>query len=201
MRFISKRSHNFDLVIFMEAVLYLISIICIIYFSSKGVKLKVLEPVMIIALVSFIKITMKKLQVNKVIIGLIYIFIFISMIFANEFDFYSKVPKLDKIEHLLSGVILFYIGDSIFNYIVMKQDTTFENKIAVIMFSFFFAGAAAGFWEIFEFSSDTLLGFNSQNGSLFDTMTDIIYGTLGAMLSGFYSYFKLKNKIKQTSIS
>lgn len=196
---ILKDSHRFTIVTFMEAVLYSISIICIVYFSFKNVKLKILEPAMVIVLVTFIKITMKKLKVNNVVIGLIYIFIFISMILGNEFNYYSIIPKLDKIEHLLSGIILFYVGNSIFNYLEKKQDVNFESKITLIMFSFFFAGAAAGFWEIFEFSADTLLGFTSQNGSLFDTMTDIIYGTLGALLSGLYSYFKTSSKeIKQT---
>ena len=40
-----------------------------------------------------------------------------------------------------------------------------------------FSIAAAGVWEIWEFSTDMLFGFHSQNNSLIDTMMDIICGS------------------------
>jgi hypothetical protein len=48
----------------------------------------------------------------------------------------------------------------------------------------------AGCWEIFEFTTDRLFGLYSQNGSLVDTMVDIICGTVGA--GGTALYLALK---------
>ena len=54
-------------------------------------------------------------------------------------------------------------------------------KISRMIFAFFFSSACAGIWEIFEFTSDKLLGGGMQRG-MEDTVTDIIAGNGGALL-------------------
>lgn len=53
----------------------------------------------------------------------------------------------------------------------------------IIWFAFFFAVAMA---------VDHLFGLHSQNGSLTDTMIDMICGTLSAVVASFYLYDKAR---------
>ena len=61
-------------------------------------------------------------------------------------------------------------------------------------FSIFFAMAVAGGWEIWEFTTDQLLGFASQNNSLIDTMLDIICGTVMGVITNIPIYLQSKGK-------
>ncbi|WP_188175210.1 hypothetical protein [Paenibacillus sedimenti] len=113
---------------------------------------------------------------------------------ANEFEFYSIIPYLDKIEHVFSGVILCFVGLLFFRQINKHVEILhLQSKIAV-WFSFFFAVAMAGFWEIHEFTTDWLFGLTSQMGSLLDTMWDIICGTAGAIATSRYLTYKARKK-------
>jgi hypothetical protein len=49
-------------------------------------------------------------------------------------------------------------------------------------------------WEIVEFSSDRLFGTFTQRNDLFDTMTDLIYGTTSALLVAILLYLALRNR-------
>lgn len=64
----------------------------------------------------------------------------------------------------------------------------------IIWFAFLFTVAMAGMWEIYEFTVDHLFGLHSQNGSLTDTMMDMICGTLGAVVVAFYLHNKARRK-------
>ncbi|WP_454193282.1 hypothetical protein [Paenibacillus sp. Marseille-Q7038] len=111
------------------------------------------------------------------------IFITITMMLANLFGMYGVIPYLDKIEHLLSGVILFFVGQFILNKMIKRKGIDSLPSNIMIWFSLFFAVAMAGMWEVYEFSVDHLFSLNSQNGSLKDTMLDIICGTIGATVT------------------
>ena len=63
-----------------------------------------------------------------------------------------------------------------------------------IFFSIAFSIAAAGVWEIWEFSTDQLFGFTSQNNSLIDTMGDIICGTVMGIIANIPIYLHIKGK-------
>lgn len=113
------------------------------------------------------------------------------MFMAVEFSFYTKIFGLDKVEHLSSGVMLVFIGFLIFKHINEKEEHIQINNLTIVLFSLFFAIACAGCWEIFEYSSDKLLHLSTQNGSLEDTMQDIICGTTGASITSVYLYFRI----------
>jgi hypothetical protein len=74
------------------------------------------------------------------------------------------------------------------------------NPAFVALFSFAFAMAIGGLWEIFEFSMDNFLGLNMQKTGLVDTMWDLIVDALGALfisVSGFL-YMIRRNKYSLT---
>ena len=120
---------------------------------------------------------------------LIYSFIVGAMYLGNIFDFYIIIPMYDKILHLLSGLIIGLIGYIFFLHVSNGNVENSFKRYMPILFSIIFSIAAAGIWEIWEFSTDQLFGFVSQNNSLNDTMWDIICGTLMGIVANIPIYF------------
>ncbi|AVK46775.1 hypothetical protein AXY43_01340 [Clostridium sp. MF28] len=194
----TKRNYGFN--DYFELFLYALAVICSIYFLIRGDMQRTLQPILIILVLTFIKVLINKSRI-PISTGLrfsVLAFIFITMFFANEFKGYSFIPYLDKIEHLSSGVILFYIGSLILE-LINKNETNKLNVKTIILFSLFFAIAMAGIWEIYEFTTDRLFGLRSQNNSLVDTMGDIICGSIGSLFTSIYTYKTLKVNFKFSS--
>ena len=83
--------------------------------------------------------------------------------------------------HFLSGFITAPIGKQV--YINLKGDV--KKRRLMLVFALLFAISLAAGWEIYEFTIDSLLKTNSQNGSLSDTMWDIIAGSVSAVIYVF----------------
>lgn len=114
------------------------------------------------------------------------------MLLANLFGLYSVIPYLDEIEHLLSGLILCFVGLLVIRKMIRSQAMTHFPAPIAIWFALFFSVAMAGVWEIYEFTADRLFGLSSQIGSLLDTMGDTICGTVGAVVTALYLTYKAK---------
>jgi len=129
--------------------------------------------------------------------------------------YYSSVEWFDAYLHTFGCFVCVFAGYEL--TMALKRDNFALSPLVGAMsgfgFSFFFAVA----WEIFEFTSDTLMtGGNSQNWSfynsdgllayfpdiepqryaLLDTMTDLIFGAVGSILGGIalLVYLRIKNK-------
>ena len=100
-------------------------------------------------------------------------FVFLSMYLASVWNFYS-ITNYDKFLHLLSGAIIAIIGYILFIYLTNDISRKEMNPLTSAIFVILFATAAAGVWEIWEFTTDSLFGLTAQNNSLNDTMWDII---------------------------
>ena len=92
------------------------------------------------------------------------------------------IKHWDKILHFTSGLILGMLGYVVFLNLVPKEAREKMNAWCSVIFSFLFGSACAGIWEIYEFTVDHLLGLLCQNNSLVDTMSDIIAGTITALI-------------------
>ena len=124
------------------------------------------------------------------------IFIFLSMYLASVWNFYG-IPNYDKFLHLLSGAIIAIIGYALFIYLTNDISRKEMNPLTSVIFVILFATAAAGVWEIWEFTTDSLFGLSAQNNSLHDTMWDIICGTIVGVITAIPIYINSKsNKIK-----
>ena len=134
------------------------------------------------------------LRRSRISFYLIFTFVFAAMYLGSVLDFYIIIPGYDKILHLISGIIIAYIGFIFYLTLVKTDDKEAVNPMMGVVFSIIFSIAAAGAWEIWEFSTDQLFGFTSQNNSLIDTMMDIICGTLGGIVSLFPIYRFIKGK-------
>lgn len=183
-----------------EMVLYLICGVSIVYFGLKGIYAKCFQAGLIIAVLLLfrgVNIWTKR-ELPPILRSSVLIFITITMLLANLFNMYAVIPYLDKIEHFISGIILFFVGQFILNKIARAHEMDHLPIRMIIWFSFYFATAMAGLWEIYEFTVDHLFGLKSQNGSLADTMTDMICGTLSAIATALYLLNKAR--IKKTDV-
>lgn len=137
------------------------------------------------------------LRKSRISFYLIYSFIVGAMYLGNVFDFYIIIPMYDKILHLLSGLIIGVIGYILFLHVSNAENDGSFKKYMPILFSIMFSIAAAGVWEMWEFSTDQLFGFASQNNSLNDTMWDIICGSIMGIIANIPIYLYIRGmKIK-----
>lgn len=176
-----------------EIGLYAICGLSAIYFIFQKVYAKSFQAILIISVLLLIRglVKWKKSELFPALRFSILFFIMLTMLLANLFGLYGVIPYLDKAEHLLSGVILCFVGLLVLRKMIRTQGiSAFPSPIA-IWFALFFAVAMAGCWEIYEFATDFLFGLTSQNG-LIDTMMDIICGTVGAAGTALYLGYKAK---------
>lgn len=129
----------------------------------------------------------------KVIYYINMLFIFLSMYLASVLDFYS-ITNYDKFLHLLSGAIIAIIGYVLFLYLTNEKARKEIHPLISVIFVILFATSAAAVWEIWEFTTDSLFGLKAQNGSLNDTMWDIICGTLVGVITSIPIYLYNKGK-------
>ena len=94
-------------------------------------------------------------------------------------NLYKYLGFYDRLVHYLSGVILAEAGMILISRIFKKRGLKDDAAVKLI-FAFFFSAACAGFWEIYEFTADSLLHIDMQ-GSNLNTMGDIVSGVLGAL--------------------
>ena len=134
------------------------------------------------------------LRKSEISYYLIFSFIVAAMYLGNVFDLYIIVPMYDKILHLISGLIIGFIGYIFFLYLSNGCEKGDFKPAMAMIFSIIFSIAAAGVWEIWEFSTDQLFGFASQNNSLVDTMTDIICGTMMGIVANIPIYLHIRGK-------
>ncbi|MBI6871836.1 hypothetical protein [Clostridium aciditolerans] len=158
--------------------------------SGKVFRIGLIYITIFIARLLFNKTFLKKSKAGYV---LALIFIFFSMYLANVMDFYS-IPNYDKLLHLVSGVLLAFLGLIIYIFLCGNKENLTMRPIAMVVFPLLFAIACAGAWEIWEFTTDQIFGFTAQNNSLHDTMWDIICGTVGGSFSCFFMYLYIKGK-------
>ncbi len=110
------------------------------------------------------------------------IFIFLSVFSGRVLGIYALIPYWDKVLHFLSGFLLVLVGKDL----LFKLGKA-PSRLFYLLFLLFFALSGAMLWEIYEFTLDALLGTNSQNASLSDTMWDMIAGSCGTLLSILFS--------------
>lgn len=190
----TSRNHRFNY--FFEMILYLICGVSIVYFGVNGNDDKTFQAALIILVLLLFKglITRTNSELSPALQFSVLVFITITMMLANLFNLYGVIPYLDKIEHLLSGIILFFVGRFILIKMAKRKGLGGLPSNIIIWFAFLFAVAMAGMWEIYEFTVDHLFELHSQNGSLTDTMMDMICGTLGALVASFYLFVEARRK-------
>lgn len=120
-------------------------------------------------------------------------FLFLSMFSGEVLGMYSRFYPWDDIMHFLSGL---FVGVGAVLWLTSVIDRA-NLRIAPwlhALYVFCLGAAMAVIWEVVEFSSDRLFGTFTQRNDLFDTMTDLIFGTSSALIVAMLVYAALKGR-------
>lgn len=109
------------------------------------------------------------------------LFAMFAQFFGAMLCFYDKFSFYDIIMHLLSGILVTFVAHYLFTLLLKKIKSYDIPCFCGIAFSLLAGIASTAVWEIYEFTVDTLFGWDCQLNSLTDTMTDIIAGSIGAL--------------------
>lgn len=155
---------------------------------------KVLRVILIIFTIWIVYFGYKKsfLRKSKFLYYITLAFIFASMYMANVWDFYA-IPHYDKYLHLVSGSIIALFAYVIFIYLCNGKEIKELKPITPVIFVIIFSIAAAGLWEIWEFTTDFLFGLTAQNG-LVDTMLDICCGSIVGIITSIPILLHVKGR-------
>jgi hypothetical protein len=124
---------------------------------------------------------------------LIVAFMFSSIFLGELGDYYEKFWWWDDVLHLSAGVMTGFAGFLLLYTLVVSKRLQ-ANLFIVSFLAFGIAALFGVLWEIVEFSFDHTIGTNMQNGSLSDTMFDLIIDLVGASISITAGYFFMRSQ-------
>jgi uncharacterized membrane protein YjdF len=123
------------------------------------------------------------------------LFVYATLFLGELKNYYAKYSWWDTILHTSSGLAFGILGFIIL-YVIYKTGKIKTSPKMVAMFTFTFALAIGALWEIVEFTIDSTLGPVSNKvlmqGSLVDTMTDLIVDSIGGLFAAIMGYLYLK---------
>lgn len=125
------------------------------------------------------------------------IFVYASLFLGEIHAYYIKFWWWDLILHASSSILLGFAGFFLVYILNTEKAVSIHLKpFFVALFSFAFAVGIGVLWEIFEFSIDSIFGFNMQKSGLVDTMWDLIVNVLSALFVAIFGFVYLKeNKL------
>lgn len=127
---------------------------------------------------------------SRYYLGILF-FTFFAQYLGAMLKFYKIIPIYDLLLHFASGILLVLLADYVYTLLLHRhKDYSIPNVIR-LGFCGLASIASAAVWEIWEYTGDQLLGLQSQGG-LDDTMTDIIAGSIGAVLGVLALWFIIK---------
>lgn len=133
------------------------------------------------------------------------LFIYAATFLGEVRSFYYRVPHFDTILHTLSGGMIATLGFSLIAFLNNSDKIPVTlSPLFVSCFTFCFALALGGVWEIYEFLVDGIMNTNMQKFALesgteligreavVDTMKDLIVDAVGAFVISVIGYISLK---------
>lgn len=141
-----------------------------------------------------------KIKLNNNLKISIILFIFAAQCLGTVLGFYGKFLWWDTMLHTLSGVIFFFVGETLIKQLNNKPEDKNISRKTIVVFGICFSLATGVVWELFEFFVDIILGQNMQitkglvgQEAIKDTMIDLISVTVGTI--GIVIIRKIKDVI------
>ncbi|MCA9388537.1 hypothetical protein KC644_02120 [Candidatus Berkelbacteria bacterium] len=106
----------------------------------------------------------------------------VSLLLLTGPNYYEVYPNADNVMHFLGGASIFTMA-YLATYKLRLADSFLKlsSGLQFLFYLSFVALFVVG-WEVYEFGSDLWLGTRTQP-SLVDTITDMVMGMLGGLLS------------------
>ena len=146
-----------------------------------------------------------KIEIPSKMMVVYTLFIYAATFLGEVRNFYYIVPHFDTILHTFSGGMIAALGFSIIAFLNNSDKIPVTlSPVFVACFTFCFALALGGVWEIYEFIADGILNTNMQKfamedgtaligrAALTDTMKDIIVDAIGGLVISILGYISLK---------
>ncbi len=137
-----------------------------------------------------------KLQFNLPIVISYLIFLVGSQYLGSICGWYG-LGWWDTFMHFISGAILAFAGIALYERMIHRNAGKEISAWFVFLFTLSFAALGGVLWEVYEFSSDQLLGMNLQGGGNTDTMTDLIADTIGGLVIAIWTGVRTKIKLNK----
>ncbi len=152
-----------------------------------------------------------RIEVPAIMSITVIIFAFSALVMGDGLDFYGRIPWWDKLLHAESGILLSIVALWLIHIIMAENEKyIYFNKYFLCLFLVLFSLGIGAFWEILEFSYDSIAGTNSQqfmlsttssiilptdipkqgHAALEDTMWDLILDFLGALLVAIVGFIR-----------
>jgi hypothetical protein len=121
--------------------------------------------------------------------------LFIVNSLANYFYWYQSFSNFDRLMHFAGGVVgsFFLVWFFYDKYIGFLQNKNIKNLFLWNTLVFL---AAAGLWEVMEFSVQGLFGIGHILANPVDSLDDLLFGALGSLV--VIAYFL--NKVRTLKI-
>jgi hypothetical protein len=84
--------------------------------------------------------------------------------------------------HLLSGSLISFLAIDLMGKFSTEQSRSEMSAWFIFLYVLSFGVFGGVLWEIYEFSADQFIGTTTQGGGNFDTMTDLVADTFGALV-------------------
>ena len=123
--------------------------------------------------------------------GGIAVFMFATIFLGETAKFYDNFWWWDTLWHGLSGMVFGLLGYAILILTYRRQNAQ-HAPIFTSVFAVSFSVAISAIWEMLEFLIDITLKTTNMQPSAEDTMTDLIVGGIGALISVYSGYRYLR---------
>jgi len=116
------------------------------------------------------------------------LFLFASQYLGSIVGLYGN-GWWDIFLHVLSGVFLSFLAIDFLHRLDTETRLELPTRF-VLIYILGLSMAGAALWELYEFTSDIVLDTTMQANGNIDTMTDLVAGTLGGLLTAVYGSFQ-----------
>lgn len=124
--------------------------------------------------------------------------LFVANSLANYFYWYQSFTNFDRLMHFAGGVVGSFFLAWLF-YEKYLKFLSHRNLKKLFIFNTLIFLAAAGLWEVMEFSVQGIFGVDHLLANPMDSVDDLIFGTLGSLVGLTYFLNKVRtlNLIKK----
>ncbi|MCM1371104.1 MAG: DUF2238 domain-containing protein [Clostridium sp.] len=168
---------------------WLINIISLVLKITTEYEVNILVCIALSIIVILPKFLRKWVRISDLLEFILLIFIFFAGEIGSVLKVYGIIYWYDSFTHFISGILTAFLGLVILNRFKKYDDKELWNVFFIIIFTL----SIAATWEIFEFTSDNLLGGDAQRvieTGVADTMKDIICALIGSILFSVGYLFK-----------